>query len=125
MIATAETEISLLEQSWMAAWVTKDRATCQRILADDFLLTSARGALMSKSEWLAGAMGPFVCTDFHWEQIQVRRFGDVAVVHGRSKQQATVAGQDWSGVFLVTDVWVRRNGLWQVVSRHGTGPLAE
>jgi hypothetical protein len=125
MIATAQTENTHLEQSWMAAWVTKDRATCQRILADDFLLTSARGALMSKSEWLAGAMGPFVCTDFHWEQIQVRPFGDAAVVHGRSRQQATVAGQDWSGVFLVTDVWVRRNGLWQVVSRHGTGPLAE
>jgi ketosteroid isomerase-like protein len=125
MIATAETEIPLLEQSWMAAWVAKDRATCERILADDFLLTSARGALMSKSEWIAGAMGPFVCSAFHWEQIQVRPFGDVAIVHGRAKQQATVAGQDWSGVFLVTDVWLRCNGLWQVVTRHGTGPLAE
>jgi ketosteroid isomerase-like protein len=125
MIATAEAEIPLLEQSWMDAWVVKDRATCERILADDFLLTSARGALMSKSEWLAGAMGPFVCSSIKWEQIQVRPFGDVAVVHGRSRQEATVSGQDWSGVFLVTDVWVRRNGLWQVVSRHGTGPLAE
>ena len=125
MTATAETEIPLLEQSWMAAWVAKDRATCECILADDFLLTSARGALMSKSEWLAGAMGPFVCSVFNWEQIQVRPFGEVAIAHGRAKQQAAVAGQDWSGVFLVTDVWVRRNGLWQVVSRHGTGPLTE
>jgi len=125
MIATAETDISLLEQSWMDALVAKDRATCEHILADDFLLTSARGTLMSKSEWIAGAMGPFVCSAFHWEQIQVRAFGDVAIVHGRSRQHASVAGQDWSGVFLVTDVWVRRNGQWQVVSRHGTGPLAE
>ena len=125
MVATAEIEIPLLEQSWMDAWVAKDHATCDRILADDFVLTSARGALMSKSEWLAGAMGPFVCSAFHWEHIQVRQFGEVAIVHGRSNQKASVAGQDWSGVFLVTDVWVRRNGLWQVVSRHGTGPLAE
>ena len=125
MTATTETEIPLLEQSWMDAWIAKDRPTCERILADDFLLTSARGALMSKSEWLAGAMGPFVCSSFKWEQIQVRPFGDVAIVHGRSTQEATVSGQDWSGLFLVTDVWVRRNGLWQVVSRHGTGPLAE
>ena len=125
MIATAETDISLLEQSWMDALVAKDRATCEHILADDFLLTSARGTLMSKREWIDGAMGPFVCSAFHWEQIQVRAFGDVAIVHGRSRQHASVAGQDWSGVFLVTDVWVRRNGQWQVVSRHGTGPLAE
>ena len=125
MIATAETEIPLLEQAWMAAWVGKDRATCERLLADDFLLTSARGSLMSKSEWLAGAMGPFTCSSFHWEQIHVRPFGDVAIVHGRSKQEATVAGQDWSGVFLVTDVWLMRDGRWQVVSRHGTGPIAE
>jgi ketosteroid isomerase-like protein len=125
MMATTETEIPLLEQSWMAAWVAKDRVTCERILADDFLLTSARGSLMSKSEWLAGAMGPFVCSSFQWEQIQIRPFGDVAIVHGRSRQEATVSGQDWSGVFLVTDVWVKRGGQWQVVSRHGTGPLAE
>jgi len=125
MIATAEKDISLLEQSWMDAWVAKDRAMCERILADDFLLTSARGTLMSKSEWIAGAMGPFVCSAFHWEQIQVRPFGDVAIAHGRARQHASVAGQDWSGVFLVTDVWVRRHGQWQVVSRHGTGPLVE
>lgn len=37
MIATAETAIPLLEQSWMDAWVAKDRATCERILGDDFL----------------------------------------------------------------------------------------
>lgn len=123
MIATSETEIPLLEHAWMDAWVAQDSATCERILADDFILTSARGSLMSKSEWLAGARGPFVCSSFTWEQIQVRPFGDVAIVHGRSRQDATVSGQDWSGVFLITDVWVKRAGQWQVVSRHGTGPL--
>jgi len=25
---------------------------------------------------------------------------------------------------LVTDVWARRADAWQVVARHGTGPLA-
>jgi ketosteroid isomerase-like protein len=70
-------------------------------------------------------MGPIAGTSFVWEELRVRSFGDVAIVHGRSRQQATVNGQDWSGVFLTTDVWVLRDGRWQVVSRHGTGPLPE
>ena len=125
MIASAEIAIPPLEESWMQAWVRKDRATCEAILAEDFLLTSARGILMPKSEWLAAAMGPFNCTAFAWEQITVRSFGDTAIVHGRARQRASVSGQDWSGLFLITDVWVNRNWQWQVVSRHGTGPLPE
>jgi hypothetical protein len=80
---------------------------------------------MPKSEWLASAMTSFVCSAFVWEELLVRPFGDTAIVHGRSRQQASVSGQDWSGVFLVTDVWTNRNDLWQVVSRHGTGPLSQ
>ena len=120
-----ESEITELEREWMDAWLKRDRETCDRLLGDDFILTSARGALMSKQEWLAGAMGPFVGVSFNWEDVRVRLFGDVAIVHARTRQCATVAGQDWSGRFLLTDVWVQRNGRWQVVSRHGTGPLPE
>ncbi|MEO8268431.1 MAG: nuclear transport factor 2 family protein [Aureliella sp.] len=118
----AEIAIPLLEQSWMQAWVQQDRATCEAILADDFLLTSARGILMSKADWLS-ALESFKCTAFAWEEITVRAFGETAIVHGRARQQAAVAGQDWSGRFLISDVWVKRHGQWQVVARHGTGPI--
>ena len=121
----ASAVLPVLENDWMQAWIRKDRATCEAILAEDFLLTSARGVLMPRDAWLAGAMGPIAGTSFQWEELKVRPFGDMAIVHGRSRQQATVNGQDWSGVFLTTDVWVLRDGRWQVVSRHGTGPLPE
>jgi ketosteroid isomerase-like protein len=57
------------------------------------------------------------------DEVRVRPFGDVAIVHSRTRQQATVHGHDWSGAFLLTDVWAWRDGRWQVVSRHGTGPM--
>ena len=123
MDASALTEIPALERAWMQAWVESDMETCASILADDFLLTSARGVLMPKEAWLANAGSVFRCTSFAWEDILVRPFGDAAIVHGRSRQTASVGGQDWSGVFLTTDVWMHRNGKWQVVARHGTGPL--
>lgn len=123
MDASALTEIPALERAWMRAWVEGDTQTCATILADDFLLTSARGVLMPKQAWLANAGSVFRCSSFEWEEIRVRPFGDVAVAHGRSRQTASVGDQDWSGVFLTTDVWVNRGGTWQVVARHGTGPL--
>jgi ketosteroid isomerase-like protein len=116
--------IPQLEREWMNGWLARDRDTCARILGDDFLLTSARGVLMTKTEWLA-ALDSIVGESFQWEEIRVRPFGDLAVVHCRTKQRASVAGHDWSGRFLLTDVWVRRDGRWQVVSRHGTGPLPD
>jgi hypothetical protein len=47
-----------------------------------------------------------------------------AVVNSLVEQEATVGVKDWSGIFMLTDVWVNQNGKWQVVSRQGTGPLA-
>jgi hypothetical protein len=52
--------------------------SCERILAEDFLFTSARGVLMPKSQWLETAMGSFVCESFEWEDVRVRPFGDMA-----------------------------------------------
>ena len=124
-VPDAEKDLPPLERAWMEAWRLKDRATCEKILADDFVITSARGFLASKSEWLDAAMGPFICEAFEWEEVRVRPFERVAIVHARTRQRAGVSGQDWSGVFLLTDVWVWRDNRWQVVSRHGTGPLSE
>ena len=112
-----------LERDWMNAWIAKDRATCEEILDDEFLLSSARGMLIRKPEWLAGAMTTFNCRKFEWETVLVRPFGNVALVHSTIRQRASVGGQDWSGVFMLTDAWVVRGDRWKVVSRHGTGPL--
>ena len=40
------------------------------------------------------------------------------VVSGRLGQSAHIAAEDWGGAYFFTDVWVSRDGTWQVVSRH-------
>lgn len=112
------------ERLWMEAWRKKDRLACESVLGDDFVLTSARGSLMNREQWLEGAMGPFKCDEFRWEELHTRLVApEVIVVNARTYQRAQVGGQDWSGIFLLTDVWVKRQGRWVVVARHGTGPL--
>lgn len=111
------------EKEWMQAWIDKDENKFNEILSDDFLLSSARGQFMSKQQWIEGALGPFTCNEFDWKEVKVRIYENVAVVNAITSQKANVGNQDWSGDFMVTDVWVNMKGNWQVVSRHGTGPL--
>jgi ketosteroid isomerase-like protein len=118
-----ESEIISREKEWMDAWIAKDVSVFRDILSDDFLLSSARGYLMEKTEWINNASGPFTCKSFIWKEIKVRTYGNTAVVNATVEQVASAGEKDWSGLFMLTDVWVHQNGKWQVVSRHGTGPL--
>jgi hypothetical protein len=34
-----------------------------------------------------------------------------------------VAGKQWGGVFLCTDVWIKRGETWQVATRHSSPVL--
>lgn len=119
----AITAVTEREKEWMQAWIGKDENKFNDILADDFLLSSARGQFMNKQQWIDGALGPFTCSQFDWKEIKVRVYDSVAVVNAITSQEANVGNQDWSGEFMITDVWVNKNRNWQVVSRHGTGPL--
>jgi hypothetical protein len=117
-------EVEAAEKAWMHAWLGKDIQACDAILDENFVLTSATGALIGKPEWLDKATGAIAATEFAWLSIVVRLIApDVAVAHVKSSQIATFYGKDWSGVFLMTDVWVRRAGSWRVTARQGLGPL--
>ena len=117
-------EIEALEKAWMDAWLGKNIQACDAILDENFVLTSATGVLIGKREWLDKAAGAIEGTEFTWLSIVVRVIApDVAVAHVKSSQTATFYGKDWSGVFLMTDVWVKRTGSWRVTARQGLGPL--
>lgn len=85
----AEAEVSDRERLWMEAWRNTDRSICESVLATDcFVLTSARGTLMDRAQWLDGAMGPFTCHEFRWEEMRPRSVApDVVVVHARTYQR--------------------------------------
>lgn len=105
----------------MDAWRRRDRPAAEAILHDEFVLVSSLdGATFSKAEWLEGAMGPIRCERFAFDRLQVRHYGDVAIVISRYHQIAEARGRPWNGRFVMTDVWVRLNAAWQVVSRHAT-----
>ena len=117
-----EQKFRVLESNWMTAWKNRDESTLRNVLADEFTLTSSlsKGNLVDKEEWIDKAMNHYECREFSIEKLRVHLYENTAVVNISFRQEAMANGKDWSGDFLLTDVWVRKNDQWQVVCRHAS-----
>lgn len=118
-----EEELLDLERRWMDAFRRNDADELERLLAPEYALVSRMG-VMARDEWLAVARD-YDIEDFRFEESDVHVYGHVALVRSRYWQQANLRGQSLTGTFLLTDVWVRDDEGWKVVSRHSTFPDAE
>src|SRR5919205_246429 len=120
----AEDEIADLQRRWMDAWVARDEAVLESALAPEFTLRSvATDALVDRAEWLEQALsGRVAGTAFRYADMRVQVLGDTAIVDSLLEMDATIAGRPWAQRVFCTDVWLRREGRWQVVRRHGSAP---
>jgi ketosteroid isomerase-like protein len=55
-----------------------------------------------------------------FSEMVVRVYGDTAVVTARAEVKGTDLGEDFSGPYRFTRVWVKRNGEWQAISYQAT-----
>ena len=84
-------------------------------------MLQADGEISNKANVLSILKSPdFECTALTTEDVQVRIYGNAAVITGVAHFEATLGGRDVGNVFRYTDVWVRRNGRWQTVSSHAS-----
>jgi ketosteroid isomerase-like protein len=122
-----EQELVKLENEWARAWQQPDQEALEGLLADDFLLVSERskGEVVNKRQYVDSTIKLVRGDGFSFARLNVRVYGDTAVVNAWLQQTATFAGKDWSGDFLLTDVWVKRGGRWQAVTRHVSRPVAD
>jgi ketosteroid isomerase-like protein len=119
-----EQAITKLEHDWAAASVKADMAATDRIVADDWIGTSWDGQIQPKSQIVDELKtGVYKPSSMNVDNIKVRVFGDVAVATLTQTEKSQYKGKDTSGRYLYTDVWVKRNGSWQVVSSHGCKPV--
>jgi ketosteroid isomerase-like protein len=89
------------------------------LLATEFTLDGAAGVL-GRDELLEATAGAYEIEDFAYLEIDPDVLGNTAVVVSRYRQGARFAGRDASGELRMTDVWVRREGRWQIVRRHAS-----
>ena len=112
-----EDEVRTQASAWTDAIIRRDVTAADRILGEEYALMAGGLGVMPRDKWLA-ALPDYVTHAIEFSDVTIRVYGETAVMRSRVKQSATVFGKDRSGEMLVTDVWVKRDGRWQVVARH-------
>jgi ketosteroid isomerase-like protein len=108
-----------LERDWAKAIVARDAPAVERLLADDFAGTSQE-VLYSKADAIGDVRGDTTYEALDLTNIKVRVYGDTAIATMDQTEKGKHAGEPFSGHYLYTNVWVKRNGQWRAVSSHGS-----
>jgi len=119
MTGTAEQELLNLMQDWMNAEVKADMTFLDQFIADDCVITDPSGAVWTKAQFLAGLKsGEGAVISFVLDNMKARIYGDAAVVNGRMTAKQTFRGQDISGQYQCTDMFIKKGGRWRCVAIH-------
>jgi ketosteroid isomerase-like protein len=98
-----------------------DASANERYLADTFVFTGPDGTVENKAQAIADLKsGDLKLQSASLDGSKVQVYGDTAVVTYSSNDKGTYKGKDISGKTRWTDVFVNRNGRWQLVATHGT-----
>lgn len=114
-------QLSQIEQRLANAVVERDLQTYSSLLAPDWTTIDLAGRVLTKSqvmEELASKERRIESATI--DEIRVRELGEVAVVTGRTTATGSYQGQRATVELRFTDVFVRRDGRWQVVASQGT-----
>jgi ketosteroid isomerase-like protein len=109
--------LTALNRDYISSVQNGDVRRFDEILADDFLCSNPDGSLVDRKGFLAQTAKPVSVTGLEGVDVQIRLFGDIAIIHGRTNY-ATAPGEQRHGRY--TDVWARIGGKWLTVSAHVT-----
>jgi ketosteroid isomerase-like protein len=123
MSGAAAAELRALTERWVEAVAARDMPTLDRLLGAEFTFTTGHRGTLGRGEWLETTQRRYVVEEHELEEVVVDVFGDAAVVRSRLRQRGAMGGERRDLTYLLTDTWIRRDGSWQVVSRHSS-PLA-
>jgi ketosteroid isomerase-like protein len=116
---SAEQDLLKLEREWLDAYIKRDAAALERIEADEFSITYPTGEVLTRAQELANLKANGAANaslKFDTEGTKVRLYGDTAVLTGTFIQRSTDKGVEMAVRQRYTDVWVKRNGRWQVAA---------
>jgi ketosteroid isomerase-like protein len=117
----AEQAVRAADAKRIQATVASDLQALEKLLGDDLTYTHSSGVMEGKAQILdklrSGA------TRYHTivpSDVQVRVYGDAAVMTGRAAVNVTVDGKTSDLLLRFTSVYARRGGGWQFVAWQST-----
>jgi ketosteroid isomerase-like protein len=114
-------EIIEMEHQAREASLRRDVDFSQRNLAEDYVAITPLGQVTTKQDTVsARKSGQLKYDTINVSDMVVRVYGDTAVVTARADVKGHQLGEDFSGPYRYTRVWVRRTGHWLAVSYQAT-----
>ena len=111
-----EQQLKQMEDDWQKAIKNKEAATLRRIIAEDWVGTDDKGKVLSREPYISETTSkPDVIESAENFDMQVRVYGNTAVVTGGSREKGTRNGTAYTDTYRWTDVFVKRGGRWQAV----------
>ncbi len=112
----ARNDVLAVDRAWAQAHQAGDRQAMKLTLAEDLRFVHTNGDIDDREKELTRVNGTLETKP---EVLDFRTFGDTAIVIGKLhiKRAGATAPPP---VVLYTHVYVRRKGVWQMVSHHAT-----
>ena len=109
-------ELLAFEREFTQAVVDNDAAAVGRFVADDWVIVDANGNVIDRSRFLGVIeSGALTHESMESTDIDVRVFGETAVVTAITTSQGQFMGRGFATRERATDVLARLNGRWLCV----------
>jgi ketosteroid isomerase-like protein len=115
-------ELEQLNQRWLRAWLEKDAATVERLMADDYVYVAPTGQPLDRAAILRIIRSPGYRLH-HWTRtnVVVRMLSEnAAVVRHRGQGEGEFEGKPFQEDQACVMVCARVRGEWQVVMEQCT-----
>ncbi len=109
--------VRALEMKWTDSYKQHNIEILSSLLAEDFVITVEDGNVYSKAGYISHSADSSVQVQVaELSDLKVRLHGDAAVVTGAYHEKGRSKGKPYEYHDRLTDVWLKLNGKWQVIS---------
>jgi hypothetical protein len=114
-------EVLEMERHTREASIRNDTKFTEQALADSYLAIGPLGTVVTKNDMVDERRR----SKLHYDSIDVsemvvRIYGETAVVTAKAEVKGNDFGEDFSGPYRYTRVWVKENGTWHAVAYQAT-----
>jgi uncharacterized protein (TIGR02246 family) len=110
-------ELHELNERWNRAWLAKDAATVERLMADDYVYVAPNGMTLDRQAILRIIRSPTYRLDYNTRsEVAIRAMGDnAAVVRHRSQSRGSFKGTEFTDDHLGLMICEKQAGIWRIL----------
>ncbi len=113
--------VEAAELARFKAQTTNDFTALGQLLGDDLVYTHSSAAVDDKTTYIESMRsGTVKYESIEPRDMKIRMYGTTAVITGAGRFRVNARGQALDNQLRFTDVWVLRDGRWQMVSWQST-----